>query len=51
MQERDSQVDRAIEDELGAGPPYSISLFLSVYLLSWGVYLDTLILVPVSFLK
>ena len=48
---KDSQVDRDMEDELETGPSYSISLFLSIYLLSQSVYLDALILVPVSFLK
>ena len=51
MQEKDSQVDRDMEDEFETGPSYSISLFLSIYLLSQRVYLDALILVPVSFLK
>lgn len=39
MQERDSQVDRAIEDELEAGPSYSISQFLiCLSVISGGIF-------------
>lgn len=51
MQEKHSHVDGDIEDELETGLSYSIYLFLSICLLSQEVYLDNLILLPVSFLK
>ena len=51
MQEKHSPVDGDIEDELEMGLSYSIYLLLSICLLSREVYLDNLILLPVSFLK
>lgn len=38
MQEKDSQVDRDMEDELETGPSYSISVFIHLSVISEGIF-------------